>query len=231
MVEALRHESFYTTGTWVDETLGLYLGWVAAKGSIADGMPLRNQRGDVLVFSGEEFSGPRGNGPGEGDAAYLLRRYQQQIPGFLAGLNGRFQGVLVDRAGETATLFTDRFGMQRVYYHESEDAFYFAAEAKALLLVRPELRRLDPRGLGELIACGCVLDDRTLFDRVHVLPGAAAWTFRHGAVEERGRYFDPSEWEKAARLEPPSFYEELRATPILRSAGTDRDVSDGRVGH
>ena len=48
-------------------------------------------------------------------------------------------------------LFNDRYGMQRVYYHESKEAFYFAAEAKAILAVRPELRRPDPRGLGEFV--------------------------------------------------------------------------------
>ena len=31
MVEALRHESFYVTGTWVEESLGVYVGWVARK--------------------------------------------------------------------------------------------------------------------------------------------------------------------------------------------------------
>ena len=36
-------------------------------------------------------------------------------------------------------LFNDRYGMQRIYYHQSKDAFYFAAEAKAILAVRPEL--------------------------------------------------------------------------------------------
>ena len=59
MVEALRHEDFYVAGTWIDESLGVYVGWVARKGSFAEGMPLCNERGDVtLVFSGEEFPEP-----------------------------------------------------------------------------------------------------------------------------------------------------------------------------
>ena len=34
-----------------------WLGWVARKGSFADGMPVRNERGDVvLAFGGEEFA-------------------------------------------------------------------------------------------------------------------------------------------------------------------------------
>ena len=29
MVESLRHESFYVTGTWSDESLGVYVGWIS----------------------------------------------------------------------------------------------------------------------------------------------------------------------------------------------------------
>ena len=39
MVASLRHESFYVTGTWIDESLGIYVGWVARKNSFSDGMP------------------------------------------------------------------------------------------------------------------------------------------------------------------------------------------------
>jgi asparagine synthase (glutamine-hydrolysing) len=59
MVESLRHETFYVSGTWVDEDLGVYVGWVAREGSFSAQMPLRSERGDVtLVFSGEEFAAP-----------------------------------------------------------------------------------------------------------------------------------------------------------------------------
>ena len=38
--------------------------------------------------------------------------------------------------------------------HQSkEEAFYFAAEAKAILAVLPELWSVDPQGLGEFVAC------------------------------------------------------------------------------
>src|SRR5207245_1545432 len=82
---------------------------------------------------------------------YLVHLYEED-PSFPAGLNGRFHGLLVDRRRGTSTLFNDRYGMHRIYYHEAKEAFYFAAEAKAILGVRPELRRADPRGLGELMA-------------------------------------------------------------------------------
>lgn len=54
MLASLQHESFYTSGTLVDEQLGVYLGWVVRRNSFADGMPLASEKGDVLlVFSGK----------------------------------------------------------------------------------------------------------------------------------------------------------------------------------
>jgi len=201
MLDALAHEPFYTTGTWIDETNGVYVGWTARKGSSSDGMPLRNERGDVvLVFSGEEFSGP---------ASDLPHRYEGDAS-FPATLNGRFHGLLTDRTRGATLLFNDRYGMHRLYYHASSDAVYFAAEAKAILAVRPELRRLDPRALGELIACGCVLENRTLFDGIHVLPGASLWTFRRGALETKRAYFEAREWEAQSPLQPEPYYRALR---------------------
>jgi asparagine synthase (glutamine-hydrolysing) len=218
MVDALHHEHFYVIGTWGDEALGVYVGWIVRKDSFSDGMPLRNEREDVvLVFSGEEFPEPgteqrlkeRGHRLEHGGPSYLVHLYEEDTS-FPAALNGRFHGLLADRTRGTATLFNDRYGMHRIYYHEAKEAFYFAAEAKAILAVRPELRRADPRGLGEFVACGCVLENRTLFEGIHVLPGAAAWVFRNGSIERKGTYFQPLEWESQAPLEPESYYRELR---------------------
>ena len=218
MVGTLQHESFYTTGTWMDESSGVYVGWTAHENSFSDGMPMRSQRGDLsLVFSGEEFPGPGT------DQCLKDRRHERETtgpsylmdlcegdPAFPKGLNGRFHGLLTDRIQRTAMLFNDRYGMHRVYYHESKDAFYFAAEAKAILAVCPELRRIDPEGLGEFIACGSVLENRTLFEGIHVLPPASAWVFRNQVLEGKNSYFHPKEWEDQEILDPESYYRELR---------------------
>jgi len=218
MVEALRHESFYGTGTWIDESLGVYVGWAERENSFSDGMPLRNEQGDVvLVFSGEEYPEPgtarrlreRGHGLATKGPSYLVHLYEE-APSFPAGLNGRFHGIVVDRMRGTTKLFNDRYGLHRIYYHESPEAFYFAAEAKAILAVRPELRRLDLRGLGEFISCGCVLENRTLFEGIHMLPGAASWTFDRGSLAGKATYFRPRDWEDQVLLEPQAYYREIR---------------------
>src|ERR1700689_5188727 len=206
MVESLRHESFYVTRTWIDEELGVYVGSVAREGSFSADMPVCDERRETaLIFSGEEYSGNQQVGP-----RYLLDRHHQDCA-FPASLNGRFQGLLADRARGYALLFNDRYGMHRVYYHESADAFYFAAEAKAILAVRPELRRVDARGLGELVSCGCVLENRSLFEGVQILPPGSAWTFRRDASVQKGVYFQPREWEEQTPLEHEAYYEELKS--------------------
>ena len=218
MVKSLLHEPFYTKGTWSDESMGVYVGWVARENSFSDSMPLRNERDDVvLVFSGEDYPEPgtarrlkeRGHRCEEGGPSYLVPLYEDD-PDFFKNLNGRFQGVVADRSRGTAVLFNDRFGLQRVYFHEAADAFYFSAEAKAILAVRPELRRIDPRGLGEYVACGCVLENRTLFQGIYALPPGSAWSFRGGTLEKKGAYFDPREWEEQEPLDAESYYSSLR---------------------
>jgi asparagine synthase (glutamine-hydrolysing) len=218
MVEALRHEDFYVAGTWSDESLGVYLGWVARKGSFAEAMPLCNERGDVtLLFSGEEFPDPstsqhlrdRGHVFDSSGPSYLAHLYEEDAS-FPAGLNGRFHGVLVDQNQAKAVLFNDRYGMHRLYYHESRDAFYFAAEAKAILAVRPQLRNLNPRAVGEFVSCGATLENRTLFDGIYVLPPASAWVFRNASLKEKAAYFHPREWESQEKLPPEDYYQALR---------------------
>jgi asparagine synthase (glutamine-hydrolysing) len=217
MVQKIHHNCAYTVGTWVEESQGVYVGWVARPNSFSDRMPVRNERGDVLVFSGEDCRPPgtpqrlreKGHDVCLDGPCYLVHLYEED-PSFLRGVNGRFHGLLFDRKDRSATLFNDRYGMHRLYYHESNEAFYFAAEAKAILAVRPELRKIDSRGLGELISCGCVLENRTVFDKIFVLPPGSAWAFQNGFVERRGVYFDPREWEEQERLEPEEYYPQLR---------------------
>src|SRR4029077_16688791 len=98
MLETLRHDNSYTSGTWLDERLGVYVGWVARKNSFCDEMPLTNEREDVvLAFSGEEYPEPgaasrlknQGHALATEGSSYIVHLYEED-PNFPAGLNGRF---------------------------------------------------------------------------------------------------------------------------------------------
>ena len=218
MVGVMRHEKSYITGTWIDERSGVYAGWAMRGEPYSELSIVDELRDKVLLFCGEEYSAPererqaneRSHGPAKKSFSYLLDAYDED-PTFPAGLNGRFHGLLIDRARATSILFNDRYGMGRIYYYRTADAFYFAAEAKSILAVRPELREVDPQGMGEFIACGCVLEDRTLFKGLKLLPCGSVWSFRDGRLETARKYFEPKEWEEQALLEPDDYYESLRS--------------------
>lgn len=218
MLNSMRHEPFYSTGTWADPSAGVYIGWVEREGSFSASMPVQNEGEDlVLVFSGEEFPQPgtaqrlrqRGHAVNEEGPSYLVHLAEEDEE-FPKCLNGRFHGLLVRRAMGEAILFNDRYGMQRLYWHEDAGGFYFAAEAKAILAVCAETRAIDHRGLGEFIACGCTLENRSLFKDIALLPPGSAWGFGNGELRSRQQYFVPSEWEEQEPLNDAQFYEQLR---------------------
>jgi asparagine synthase (glutamine-hydrolysing) len=181
-------------------------------------MPFKDAQGDlVLAFSGEDVS-ERGRAlrlrrrgdAGDGEEFSYLVQLAENDPSFPKCLNGRFHGVLADKRNGVVNLFNDRFGMHRVYYYETKEAFYFAAEAKAILAVRREVRSIDPDGLAEFVSCGCTLGNRTLFKDIRVLPPASSWSFRRASIEQKGTYFEPKEWEEQSPLEPEPYYQQLR---------------------
>ena len=118
-----------------------------------------------------------------------------------------FMELVADRTRGHGDALQRPFGLQRLYYHEAKDAVYFAAEAKAILKVRPELRAVDARGLAEFVTCGCVLENRTLFSGIHVLAsGIRLGFFVAARSKDKAAYFDPREWEEQERLEPEEYY-------------------------
>lgn len=215
MVQRMLHEPFYSSGIYDHEGLGLHLGWTSLKGSFAAGLPIWNETKDIgLVFSGEDHRDTseifdlraRGHACELGNASYLVHLYEEEGIGFLGRLNGTFSGVLIDLRESRVVLFNDRFGLSRIYYHEDGDRLYFSSEAKAILAAVPATRSLDERGLGEFLACGCTLEDRTLFTGLSLVPGGSMWVLQPGQPLTRGTYFSRSAWEDQPPLEAPAYY-------------------------
>lgn len=217
MLKSICHEDFYIRGTWIDESLGVYVGWTAIEGSFSHGMPLYSEKRDVcLIFSGEEYSDRRGTSQGRrtvnggAEAEYLVSAYEQN-GNFILSLNGLFHGLIADRLRGEVMLFNDRYGMHRLCYHQAKDGFYFGAEAKAILAARPEVREPDYRSIGEFLSFSCVLENRTVFRHIHVLPAASVWKFTNAELASNSQYFDPRDWEEQSPLSPEAYYQELRS--------------------
>jgi asparagine synthase (glutamine-hydrolysing) len=221
MVKCLIHEPFYTDGTYINEKLGLWSGWACHGGAFGDCLPIWNERKDIcLLFSGEDFADQadidalrrRGHEFGSGDASYLVHLYEEVGCAFLEKLNGWFSGVLLDLREQKLVLFNDRFGVNRIYYHEDARGFYFSSEAKALLKILPRTRQLNLRSLGELLSCDAVLQNRSLFSGISLLPGGSSWVFSRGEQVKKKAYFKQEAWESQRELSGSEFYEKLKET-------------------
>ena len=221
MVDSMFHDQSYHRDMYVNEQLGLSIGWTCHRNSFSDCLPVLNEKKDlILLFAGEDYADKRimdelrskGHGCVKSDARYLIHLYEEQGEKFISELNGWFSGVLIDLRQKKIVLFNDRYAMHRVYYYEHKDAFYFASEAKALLRVLPELRKMNPAAVGEFLAYGCILEDKSLFEKVMLLPAGSVWTFDANGRCDKKSYFNFNEWENLARMDRSTFYKNFRDT-------------------
>jgi asparagine synthase (glutamine-hydrolysing) len=203
------------------EDLHVYAGWTCHSGSYADCLPVTSRKGDITILFGGEHIAPSSGDEGKrardaghplDKASALLSLYEEMGEDIIPLLNGFFHGLIIDSRAQKAILFNDRFGMQRLYFHEDSDALLFSSEAKAILAIRPALRAFDPTGLGEWLSCGCVLENRSLYKGIQVLPGGTAWVWRADGSSVRRKYFSPETWERQEAMGMEEFYPRLRST-------------------
>jgi asparagine synthase (glutamine-hydrolysing) len=217
MSKIMMHEPFYNAAIYINEQMGCYVGGISIKGSFADCMPIYNKNQDlVLFFAGECYSDPsaiselrsKGYSVVQEKANYIINLYEERGEDFVSILNGWFSGVLIDTITKRVILFNDRYGIQRVYYHETDNALYFASEAKALLKVLPQLRKFDDESLGQYFIYNCVLDLKTLFSGIFVLSPASFWVISKDVIDKR-KYFNLSVWENQEPLPKDQFFDAL----------------------
>jgi asparagine synthase (glutamine-hydrolysing) len=218
MLATLDREEFNCSGIQSAPDMGIFAGWVAHKNSFAAAQPFRSRDGNVIVlFSGECFSESTSHGAvnasGSGGSAgsWMANLYQEVGAQMFERLNGMFSGLLIDRREGKAILFNDRYGTERIYWHETADAFYFASEAKALLRVLPELREFDEEGVAQFLTFGCTRNWRTLFRGIEILPGGSRWSFRNASCHKEF-YFDKRSWEALPSLSADAFQERFDET-------------------
>lgn len=215
---SMQHEVWYRVGTEVCRKLGASIGWTSHGGGIEDGIPFQNESRDLALFLvGELINDPvsveglraRGHQATGADGNYLINLYEEMGDAFVGTLNGSFAGALLDYKKKRIILFNDRYGMHRIFVHEGHDAFYFASEAKALLVAVPETRQFDPIGLSEYLTCGSTLGSHSLYRNIEVLPPASLWVIENGMVIEKTCFFDPKDWECDDRLSEQEFSHQI----------------------
>ena len=216
MLSTMQCEPFHAVQQRSCAALGIAVGTVGVAGA-EDAFVADNEEGTItLAWAGECLVPPgvvndlrrSGHQLRCTGADWMLHSYEDHGESCAPMLNGQFSAVFIDRRTSHIHLCSDRYGMGRVYYVEGPDAFYFASEAKALLRVLPELRRLNDAALPDFLTFGCVFGDETLFAGIRLLPAAAWWRLERDR-QTRRQYFVPSDWQSAPKLSEQEFLDRV----------------------
>ena len=210
MAATMRYDAEYSCDLFDCPELGVSVGrvgWPSRASVAGNGHPGSHARDETIVVTageptcdaspsaaGVSETALRGSGRGADDVA---RGYARLGGDLVTALNGVFAGFLLDRRRRTSWLFTDPYGIERLFLLRRDGHTFFASEAKALLAIAPDSRRFDPDALAEFLACGCTFGTRSLFRNIEILEGGSLVHFGPGGRLERRRYVDRAGLEAA----------------------------------
>ena len=237
--DALAHRGPDDRGTWVAPDLLLGHRRLAIIDLTSAGhQPMTDPAtGAVIVFNGEIYNflelGRELESLGErfrtrSDTEVLLRALVRWGVDALPRLNGMFAFAYWEPTMGRLLLARDRFGVKPLYLARG-GGITFGSEPKALLELRPELRRVDERTLYEFLALGRLYTrEASFYAGIELLP-AAHWAEYLPATDtlRTSRYWDYPEVEDPARTDEGAI-EEFSA--LLDDAVRLRLRSDVQVG-
>ncbi len=174
--EALRHRGPDGSGVMVRPSVSMGCDRLAIVGRGDGAQPLASEDGRVqLVLNGEIYNHlalrreleRRGHRFATGsDAEVVVHAYEEEGEAALGRLQGMFALALWDEAAGRLLLARDPAGMKPLFFMVYQERFWFASEAKALLLASAMPRRLDLRGLDGLLRLGFLPGPRTMFEGI-----------------------------------------------------------------
>jgi asparagine synthase (glutamine-hydrolysing) len=170
MITSMKHVSGYRLDRVCDQEDGVRLGRLSLGLLNPVDQPVEDQDGKCrIVFHGELYN----NAGPLSDPQYVLNQYMKNGDACAVGLNGIFHFAVYDKRKRQIKLFSDKFGLQPLYYSVIEGGFTFAAEVKALVATGCISRQPDYRSFADFFHFGQILGQRTLFSDVKLVPPAA----------------------------------------------------------
>jgi asparagine synthase (glutamine-hydrolysing) len=221
MCDAIRHRGPDGEGIYTAPGIGLGMRRLAIIDLVTGDQPVRNATGSVqAVFNGEIYNYRELRAEllakgyalrGQGDSEVIPHLYDEYGPGFVSRLNGMFAIALWDSREQRLLLARDRVGIKPLFYSARHGNLYFASEVKSILAVDGSARRIDLRGLDQLLTFEYTASPTSLLDDVRKLPPGGWLTWARGKMES-GRYWTLPESEDLLRDPEDVIAERLRCT-------------------
>ena len=134
---------------------------------------------------------PPGAAPGDPCAAahLIYDLYLRHGEGFVRMLEGAFAFALWDQREHVLLLGSDHLGLRPIYYARHQGSFRFASEVKGILSDVTFPHRANMAAWADLFQFGYLLEDKTYFEDIHLLPPASVLRLKDG------RFSISSYWE------------------------------------
>lgn len=116
------------------------------------------------------------------DTEVLLHLYQEYGEDCVQRLNGQWAFAIWDALQHKLFLSRDRLGVRPVFYTQTNGAFLFASEIKALFTCPEVAREMDLAALDQILTFWVTLPPHTFFKNVRQLPPAHSLVFENGRV-------------------------------------------------
>lgn len=214
MSASMRYEPFYEARQDMYADMGLYIGWAGHAHSTSLRPIVTSKHGLSLYLAGASGSEQTWMGTKETaktddnkrgiDLADIYERTGESFP---AQIDNLVSGVLVDQKRRKCLLFTDRLGAERLFLYEDSEQIIFSSEAKAILAVAPKTRSFDLEGMGQYLVLGCTLGEKSLFNRIKIVPAGTSLNIQERSITAERKYFDRKTWELLDPMQVQQFTE------------------------
>lgn len=199
MASALRHRGPDDDGSFTAPGVALGFTRLSIVDLAAGNQPHSDESGDIVsVCNGEIYNHrelrreleARGHRfRSRCDVEVLVHLYEDHGTELANRLNGQFAFAIHDRRRHRLLLGRDQAGIAPLFYTEVDGQLLFASEIKALLAHPGVERRVNLRGLDQILTFPGLRSPTTMFEGIHALPPG------HLLVAEEGRVSVAQYWD------------------------------------
>jgi asparagine synthase (glutamine-hydrolysing) len=199
MLAQIKHRGPDEFGTYVNDTVGLGCARLSIIDLRTGKQPVHNEdKTKWIVFTGEIFNYKElkneiiKNGHifyTDSDTEVLIHLYEELGIDFIRKINGQFALAVWDDAKKMLILARDRVGIRPLYYTIDNGRIIFASEVKSIFADPKIKRRLNLKGLDQIITFWTTVGTTTIFEGISELPPGHCLLVKEGEVNSK-RYWD-----------------------------------------
>ena len=160
------------------------------------------------------------------DPEFCLYQYEEYGEDFVKKLNGSFSLVIWDDNDQKLSIANDRYGSRPLYYAHNNGKLLFASEVKAILQDETFEKEINPEAIAEFFAFEYILENKTFFKGINLLPPASIFTYKNGQFSIK-QYWD---FEFVEEYDKPEDYYVEKLVSAFKKAVERRMIGNHRFG-